>query len=376
MTPPTPFLEIEGLRKRFGAQEVLKGVDLTVGSGERLVLLGPSGCGKTTLLNLLAGLLTADGGRIRCQGEVLDEPATRTHLPMQRRGFAMVFQDFALWPHMTVEENVAFGLRVQGVPRERRRTRVGEVLEMVQMSAFGHRRPGQLSGGQKQRVSIARALAVEPRLLLLDEPLSALDARLREDLKGELSRLLRETGVTAVYVTHDQAEAFALGDRIALMNGGRLVQVGTPRQVYAEPASTFAATFLGVSNLFRAVGEGDAWQLANGSPATARLVVRREAVTVAPPAPGPDGDASNGESIGASDRATNGAGATAPDGSVRLRGICRRTDFLGDRHEAYVELDDGTLVRGFASPDVVPLLEGGRSAEVRFHRADARIVPE
>jgi ABC-type Fe3+/spermidine/putrescine transport system ATPase subunit len=376
MTPPTPFLEIEVLRKRFGAQEVLKGVDLTVGSGERLVLLGPSGCGKTTLLNLLAGLLTADGGRIRCQGEVLDEPATRTHLPMQRRGFAMVFQDFALWPHMTVEENVAFGLRVQGIPREKRRTRVGEVLEMVQMSAFGHRRPGQLSGGQKQRVSIARALAVEPRLLLLDEPLSALDARLREDLKGELSRLLRETGVTAVYVTHDQAEAFALGDRIALMNGGRLVQVGTPRQVYAEPASTFAATFLGVSNLFRAVGEGDAWQLANGSPATARLVVRREAVTVAPPAPGPGGDASHGESIGASDRATNGAGATAPDGSVRLRGICRRTDFLGDRHEAWVELDDGTLVRGFASPDLVPLLEGGRSAEVRFHRADARIVPE
>jgi ABC-type Fe3+/spermidine/putrescine transport system ATPase subunit len=343
-----PFLEARGLVKSFGSTRVLQGVDFAVRKGERLVLLGPSGCGKTTLLNLIAGMLPADEGELLCDGEVIDSAQRGVHTPMRRRGFAMVFQDFALWPHMTVAENVAFGLRIQGTGRSERRERVSEVLRMVQMEGFADRRPTQLSGGQQQRVSIARALAVRPRLLLLDEPLSALDARLREDLKVELSMLLRETGVTSVYVTHDQSEAFTLASRIALMNEGRLEQIGTPQEVYAHPASIFAATFLGVSNLLAGSRENGHFRLTDGTaiplassggaaPAAGRLMVRRESVSVH-------------------------AGRGDENGSVALAGICRRKDFLGDRYEAFVEVSGGVTLRGFAMPGI----EVGADVEVRF----------
>jgi len=348
------FLEIRGLHKAFDGVEVLKGIDLTVEQGERLVLLGPSGCGKTTLLNLIAGMLAADGGEILCEGEVLDRIESGIHRAMRRRGFAMVFQDFALWPHMTVFDNVAFGLRIQGVPRAARRARVHEVLEMVQMENFVDRRPDRLSGGQKQRVAIARALAVRPRLLLLDEPLSALDARLREELKAELGILLREAGTTSVYVTHDQSEAFTLASRVALMNEGRIEQVGTPEEVYAEPSGTFPATFLGVSNIFEwsasdgmvRIGErtavpipppGNATTPGGERPGRGRLLVRRESVVI-------------------------DAEFAPPNGMISIAGVCRRRDFLGDRHEAFVEIEGGMVVRGFAPPSVEP----GRPVEVRF----------
>ncbi len=347
----SPFLEARGLVKSFGSERVLRGVDFRIRPGERLVLLGPSGCGKTTLLNLIAGMLEADAGELLCEGSRIDAPAHGIHQPMRRRGFAMVFQDFALWPHMTVAENVAFGLKMQGLSRSERSERVRQVLTMVQMEGFADRSPSRLSGGQQQRVSIARALAVRPRLLLLDEPLSALDARLREDLKGELATLLRQSGVTSVYVTHDQSEAFTLASRIALMHEGRIEQIGTPEEVYANPASTFAATFLGVSNLLPYSREnghfllGDRESLTpvvlNGvgdtAPADGRLMVRREAVTIH-------------------------EGRDAPSDSIVLSGICRRKDFLGDRHEAFVEVEGGVTLRGFAAPGIV---EGTR-VQVRF----------
>ncbi len=214
-----------------------------------MVLLGPSGCGKTTLQNVIAGLTPLDAGRCTCGDRVLDDPASRVFVPLRERGFATVFQDFSLWPHMTVAENVAFGLRVRGVPDHERAQRVASALEKVRMSNFADRLPASLSGGQQQRVSIARAMAVQPRLLLLDEPLSALDARLREELRGELSRLLREEGQTAVYVTHDQAEAFALGDLVAVMRDGRIEQLDTPEALYRAPRTRFVAEFIGSANV-------------------------------------------------------------------------------------------------------------------------------
>ncbi len=341
------FLEARGLRKTFDGTTVLEDIDFRLERGECLVLLGPSGCGKTTLLNIIAGMLATDAGELHCDGDLLDAPARGLHQPMRERRFSMVFQDFSLWPHMSVADNVAFGLKVQGMARAERRRRVAEVLRQVQMEAFADRSPGNLSGGQQQRVSIARALAVRPRLLLLDEPLSALDARLREDLKVELGTLLRDTGVTAIYVTHDQSEAFSLASRIALMYQGRIEQIGAPEEIYRAPASAFAAGFLGVSNLMPyrrhngglRLGERTDihWRL-NGVPDEGQLMVRRESVWVSP--------------------------SEAPaNGCIALAGVCHRTNFLGDRHEAVVSVgEDGFTLRGF-SDERVP---EGTPVQVRF----------
>ena len=241
------FLSCSGLVKRFGPRTVLDDIHFEVARGECLVLLGPSGCGKSTLLNVLAGALAADGGRLTCDGVPLDDAAARLHLPMHRRGFAMVFQDFSLWPHMSVIDNVAFGLRMRGVAKAERRRLAMAALEQVHMHEHAARLPATLSGGQQQRVAIARALVVKPRLLLMDEPLSALDARLREELKRDIGGLIREHGVTAVYVTHDHGEAFALGDRVALMRDGRIEQLDTPQRLREQPANAFVADFFGVA---------------------------------------------------------------------------------------------------------------------------------
>lgn len=234
----------------YGATEVLKGIDLHVEEGTCLVLLGPSGCGKTTLLNVISGSIPLHAGRLSLGQSVLDDPAEKRFVPMARRGFSMVYQDFSLWPHMTVGENVGFGLRVRKLNRSDREATVKEALRKVRMGDCLDRRPASLSGGQQQRVAIARALAVKPGVLLMDEPLSALDAKLREELKGELKLLLKETGQTAVYVTHDQSEAYALGDRVALMNGGRIEQCAEPETIYGQPGSEYVADFLGAANLF------------------------------------------------------------------------------------------------------------------------------
>jgi putative spermidine/putrescine transport system ATP-binding protein len=221
----------------------LEPLSLDIAAGETVVLLGPSGCGKTTTLRIIAGLESPDAG-----GRVLFGEEDVTGLPIERRGVGMVFQSYALFPNMDVAGNVGYGLRVRGMPAPEREARVKEMLDLVDLAHLAGRKVDQLSGGQRQRVALARALAIRPRALLLDEPLTALDAKLREQLRVEIDRLLRSLGITAVYVTHDQAEAMALGDRIVVMEKGRIAQAGTPQEIYYRPASAFVADFIGTMN--------------------------------------------------------------------------------------------------------------------------------
>lgn len=244
MNPTAGRLHLEHLSKRYGAQLAVDGVSLTLGAGETLALLGPSGCGKSTLLRLVAGLERPDAGRLTLDGRDL------VRVPPQRRGFGMVFQDYALFPHLSVADNVAYGLVEQGWRRAERRARVDELLDLVGLEGYGGRRTFELSGGEQQRVALARALAPRPALLLLDEPLSNLDLALRDALKGELRALLAGLEISAVYVTHDQSEAFTLADTVAVMRAGRLQQTAPAAALYARPATAWVARFLGHRNLF------------------------------------------------------------------------------------------------------------------------------
>jgi spermidine/putrescine transport system ATP-binding protein len=239
------LLEVREVSKRFGAAEVLKSLTLDIAAGEFLTLLGESGSGKTTLLRLIAGFEQPSSGEIRMDGVRLDT------VPAHQRRVNTVFQQYALFPHLSVRDNVAYGLRVKNTPKDEIGGRVDEALQMVKMKAFSGARPGRLSGGQQQRVALARALVNRPQLLLLDEPLSALDANLRKQMQSELKSLQREVGVTFLFVTHDQEEAMALSDRIALLRNGALEQVAAPREIYAHPATAYAAQFIGQTNLLR-----------------------------------------------------------------------------------------------------------------------------
>jgi ABC-type Fe3+/spermidine/putrescine transport system ATPase subunit len=241
-----PLLEIRDLRKSYPDGWMLHDVSFAVEEGENLCLLGPSGCGKTTLLRLIAGLETPDGGQVLVNGVDV------THVPPHLRGFGLMFQEYALFPHKDVFGNVAFGLQMQGLSRETVAARVAEVLALVGLAGFERRDVNQLSGGERQRVALARSLAPQPCLLMLDEPLGALDRALRERLMDELPGILRRAGATAITVTHDQEEAFAVADRVVLMQAGRVVQVGTPEGVYRRPVSAWAAHFLGLTNLLDA----------------------------------------------------------------------------------------------------------------------------
>src|SRR6202035_2837409 len=233
---------LSGLTKRFG-EIAVDNIDLTVASGEFFSLLGPSGCGKTTTLRLIAGFEQPTSGKILLDGDDVSD------VPPHRRNVNTVFQSYALFPFLSVFDNVAFGLRHRSVDKADLRRRVNQALELVMMTSFAKRRPGQLSGGQQQRVALARALVLNPAVLLLDEPLGALDAKLRRSLKVELKALQERVGITFLYVTHDQEEALTMSDRLAVMNAGKIVQIGTPRQVYEEPADTYVADFLGAANL-------------------------------------------------------------------------------------------------------------------------------
>ena len=239
-------IQIEQLTKRYGTLPALDAVDLQIEPGEIFFLLGPSGCGKTTLLRCLAGFCQPDEGTIRFGGEDV------TRLPAHRRRTGMVFQNYALWPHKSVAENVAFGLEEEGLPREEIRRRVGDALASVRMDGFAQRGIHELSGGQQQRVALARALVVRPRCLLLDEPLSNLDAKLRLEMRTEIRRICKEAGLTAVYVTHDQKEALSVADRMAVLNLGRVCQIGTPEAIYRRPVSRFVADFVGETNFLEA----------------------------------------------------------------------------------------------------------------------------
>ncbi len=245
-------LRLEGLSLRYAGRETaaVHGLDLTVEDGEYVVLVGPSGCGKSTTLRLIAGFLRPDAGRILVDGVVLSDPDRV--VPPERRNMGMVFQSFAIWPHLNVFDNVAFGLVQRRLPKEEIRTRVRGMLEMVDIAALERAYPSQLSGGQQQRVALARSLVVEPGTLLLDEPLSSLDAKLRERMCAELKSLQRRTGVTFVHVTHDQSEAIAIADRVAVMHEGRVEQVASAREVYLRPASRIVADAMGVVNILDA----------------------------------------------------------------------------------------------------------------------------
>src|SRR5262245_4451904 len=239
-------LRCEQITRRFGDTLALDAIDLDVAPGELFFLLGPSGCGKSTLLRLIAGLLAPTSGRIRFDDRDV------TALGTEQRNAVMCFQSYALWPHLTVRENVRFGLDVRGLERTEQQRRVDEVLRLVQMSAYAARKPNELSGGQQQRVALARALVVTPACLLLDEPLSNLDARLRLEMRGEIRRICKESGVTTIYVTHEQKEALSIADRVAILDQGRIQQIGPPRDVYVRPASRFVASFIGETNLLAA----------------------------------------------------------------------------------------------------------------------------
>jgi iron(III) transport system ATP-binding protein len=250
-----PRLTLKGLGKAYGKLKVVDDVDLTLEEGEFVSLLGPSGCGKTTTLRMIAGFVEPTAGSISMNGAVLSSPGVV--MPPEKRRMSMIFQSYAIWPNMTVAENVGFGLTLQKLPASEIRARVAKILDVVQMSHLGDRYPAELSGGQQQRVALARAIVVQPAVLLLDEPLSNLDANLREEMRFEIRRLHEEFRVTTVYVTHDQSEAMATADRIAVMNGGRIEQVDAPHVIYTRPKTRFVAAFIGRTNLVEGQLDGE-----------------------------------------------------------------------------------------------------------------------
>jgi iron(III) transport system ATP-binding protein len=265
--PARGVVELDRLTKRFGAEVAVREVSLTVAPGEFVTLLGPSGCGKTTTLRCIAGLESPDAGEIRIDGQVVASRARGIHLPPEDRDIGMVFQSYAVWPHMTVFDNVAYGLRVRRVGRSDVQDRTTRALELVGLAHLADRYATKLSGGQRQRVALARAIVYRPKVILFDEPLSNLDAKLREQMRVELVRLQHDVGITSIYVTHDQSEALVMSDRVVVMHAGVIQQIGDPRTIYARPANAFVASFLGVANLL----EGT---LADGNGAWCEMDIR------------------------------------------------------------------------------------------------------
>ena len=251
MSAPDARIEISNLTVHYGDVKAVDDVSLSVGRGELVTLLGPSGCGKTTTLRSVAGLEDPSGGAIRLNGVTVYDGAQRRNTPAEKRGVSMVFQSYAIWPHMTVFENVAYGLKVRKMPNAEIKENVARVLDLVQMQDYSERPSSKLSGGQQQRVAVARAIAFSPEVLLFDEPLSNLDAKLRVTMRVELRELQKRLGITALYVTHDQEEALAISDRVIVMNAGKIEQIGTPEDIYRHPRTLFVADFVGNANVIR-----------------------------------------------------------------------------------------------------------------------------
>jgi putative spermidine/putrescine transport system ATP-binding protein len=272
-------VRVESCGKTFAdGTRALEPAMLDIARGETLVLLGPSGCGKTTMLRIIAGLETPDEG-----GRVLFDGNDMTNVPIEKRNIGMVFQSYALFPNMSVADNIGYGLKIRGVPKKERDARVAELVALTNITGLENRRIDQLSGGQRQRVALARAVAIRPGILLLDEPLTALDAALRERLRSELNRLLRALGITAIYVTHDQSEAMELGDRIVVMSKGRIAQVGTPRDIYFTPCNRFVAEFIGAANIIESSVENGHLVLPGGrQPVTGQADLAAVVVMVRP----------------------------------------------------------------------------------------------
>jgi spermidine/putrescine transport system ATP-binding protein len=340
------LLEVRDITKSFGAREVLKRISLEIASGEFLTLLGESGSGKTTLVRLIAGFEQPGSGEIWMNGERLDT------LPPYKRRVNTVFQNYALFPHLTVQENVAYGLQVSGTAKSEIPARVSEALQMVKMQEYAATRPAKLSGGQQQRIALARALINRPKLLLLDEPLSALDANLRKQMQGELKSLQRELGITFLFVTHDQDEAMALSDRIALLKDGALEQIASPREIYAHPATSYTAEFIGQTNLLRAEikhGEASCGQLrwsTSHPTATALFSLRPEAIHLLPDGP-------------------------VPADAVRFRAVIRQQIFSGSSEHLEIQ-----LARQLLRARIPPRGPLSGEQEFWFSPADATVVRE
>lgn len=327
-------IEIEKLTKSYGSVRAISEVDIAIAEKEFVTLLGPSGCGKTTTLRLLAGFLVPDSGRIAVAGQILSAPDRV--VPPERRRMGMVFQNYAVWPHMTVLENIAFGLRYTDFDRREHKGRIERVVAAVGLEGLEDRHPGQLSGGQQQRVALARSLVVEPSILLLDEPLSNLDAKLRERMRAELKALQRRTGITFIYVTHDQSEAMVLSDRIAVFHRGAVQQVGTPREIYERPANMFVADFMGLVNKVSGTVLGR-----NGRTA---VISRGENRITAIAGPGRVGPTATVAIRPESFSFATGS-ASAHDGENRLRGTVVEVTFLGNIIDYMVDVGDGLTVR-------------------------------
>jgi iron(III) transport system ATP-binding protein len=326
-------VELRGLTKRFGSLAVVDDVSLRIDHGQLVCLLGPSGCGKTTTLRLIAGFLEPSAGEIRV-GDRLVSSAART-LPPEQRKMSMIFQSYALWPHMTVTENITYGLRLRKLDRDTIAKKLKAILDTTKLEALALRYPGELSGGQQQRVALARALVVEPETLLLDEPLSNLDANLREEMRFEIRRLHDAYRYTTVYVTHDQSEAMTTADLIAVMNGGKIDQLGTPEDIYDRPQSEFVARFIGSSNVIKGTAR-DANHIAFCGATLrvvgAKLVANRDAAVA----------------IRQHDIQLSTSVPEAADNTVKAR--VTRQVFLGANRDYMLETADGTTLRAIASP--------------------------
>ncbi len=371
-------IELVSLSKRF-VEMAVDDVDLVVASGEFFSLLGPSGCGKTTTLRLIAGFEQPTTGKVLLDGVDV------TNMPANKRKVNTVFQSYALFPFLDVFENVAFGLRNRGVDKVTVRRRVGEVLELVHMTSYEKRRPGQLSGGQQQRVALARALVLDPAVLLLDEPLGALDAKLRRSLKVELKALQERVGITFLYVTHDQEEALTMSDRLAVMRAGKIVQMGGPQEIYGAPADTYVADFLGVSNLMEVDvierGPGQACKIRLGesvlsadhggqdTPERAHAVIRPERVKLEPYAPTSASAGTDGAAVGAG--AIGGAA-----GLNRVPAMVERLVYLGSATQVMLRLAAGMQIQALVQNDGERLsLSQGTPVQVYLAADALRVLP-
>lgn len=354
-------VSLTNIVKRFGSVTAVHRMSMDIREGSFVTLLGPSGCGKTTTLRMIAGLIDPTEGEITIKGQKVND------VPIHKRNLGLVFQNYALFPHKTVAENVAFGLKYRGVPKADMDRKVRDVLDLVQLPHVAERYPKQLSGGQQQRIALARAIVIEPDVLLLDEPLSALDANLREDMRVELKRIQHQIGITTVFVTHDQSEALAMSDNVVVMSGGRVEQVGTPEDVYNTPASEFVSRFLGISNILEAsctevTGDGLSLELAaigtivvprqkapNLSEAgSAKLVIRAEKLLLTDP-------------------------SQASDERIALEGVVEAVDYQGQAARYFVRVGDQQL-QAINMIDEHPFQEGA-SVSVRFRPRDCAALP-
>ena len=335
-------LKIQGLAKSYRDVRVLENIDLDIASGEFFTLLGPSGCGKTTLLRTIAGFQHQDRGEIIVNGARID------HKPAHKRDIGMVFQDYAVFPHLSVAENVAFGLKARSLPKSEIESRVAESLAMVRLEGYQHRLPAEMSGGQQQRIGLARAMAIRPTLLLMDEPLSNLDAKLRIELREDIRDIQRRLGITTIYVTHDQEEALAVSDRICVMNKGNVEQIGTPFEIYRKPQRRFAASFVGTMNFLPGHIQGG--QLKVGSHSV----------------PFPHGVGTGSVEVAIRPENVLLAGPNAEGEAISLKGEVRKVTFLGREAHYTLRTEAGEIVAQVADPDRDFIEMEGRPVEVRL----------